>query len=186
MHTTHLLVTASSVRAFHRNPSPPALHHLVPVCLHFLFAPWSSVGSNLPLRASYGGGQRQETVVSHHALPMKNSCPSGHHVILLKIRDPLLFVFLFLLCSLFVLCQTCIQLSASQGGGGAWLELSRWRARMIEIISIYLSVGASHESQTPTWSFILEISWTCWTNKVFSQQITVRSGHAKIKQKNLR
>lgn len=180
MHTTRLLVTPS-VRVFHTNPSPPALHHLVPVCLHFLFAPWSSIRSNLPLRASYGGGQRQETVVCHCALPMKNACPSGHHVILLKIRGPLFFIVLFLLCSLFVLCQTCIQLSVSQGGWGAWLELSRMGS-VIEIISIYLSGGASHNTQTLTWSFILKTS-TCWTNIVFSQQIMVRIGHAKLKQK---
>lgn len=148
MHTTHLLVSPSSVKTFHTNSGPPALQHLVPVCLHLLFAPWSSVHGNLPLRASYRGGEGQETVVIHRALPMKNSRPPGHHVILLKIWCPLLFL-IILLSSLLVLCQACVQLSVSQRGfRGAWWEVSRGRGSMIKIISIYLSVKALHKTQT--------------------------------------
>lgn len=149
--TPSLLVPPHTVRQFHTNLSPPGVQFLAPVCLHFPLAPRSSISGDLPLCAAFRGGQRQETVVSHcgGALFMENSCPPRHHVIFLKIWDPLLFLLIILLCSPFILSQTCIQLSRSRSGfrGPGW-EVSRERGSLIEVSSIYLAVRASHEAQT--------------------------------------
>lgn len=116
---------------------------------------------------------------------MEKSCPPCHHVVFLKIWDPLLFLLILLLCSVFILCQTCVQLSRSKRGFRCpgW-EVSRGRGCLIEASSVYLAVRASHKAQTaattvdnwsPCWQLLLVKiqAWTCRTKKrrLSSQQI---------------
>lgn len=147
--TPSVLVPPHTVR--HTNLSPPDVQVLAPVCLHFPFVPRSSISGDLPLCAALSAGQRQETVVSHcrGALFMENSRPPRHHVVFPKIWDSFLFLLILLLCSLFILSQTCIQLSSSRRGfrGAGW-EVSRRRGGLIEVSSIYLPARASHKAQT--------------------------------------
>ena len=133
----------------HTHLSPPGVQYLAPLCQHFPFAPWSSISGDLPLCAAFGGGQRQETVVNPRgsALFMENSCPPRHHVVFLKIWDPLLSLLLILLlyCSPFILSQTCIQLSRR---GRSFRGDSRGRGSLAVVGSIYLAVRASHKAQS--------------------------------------
>lgn len=131
------------------NLCPPDIQFLAPVCLHFLFAQWSSISGVLPLCALFEARQRQKTVVSHcsSALFIKNTCPPCHHVIFLKIWDPLLFLLILLLCSLFILSQTSIYLSRSRSSrGGPGCEVSHGRCSVIEVSSIYVAVRASERA----------------------------------------
>lgn len=150
--TTSLLVPPHSVKEFHTKLGPPDVHNLAPVRLPFRFAPWSSISGDFPLCAALGGGQRQETVVSHcgSALFMENACPPSHHVVFLKIGRPLLFLLILVRGPLFILCQTRIQLSGGtrRFGGPGWGVSSGVRGGSTEVISIYLAVRASHKAQT--------------------------------------
>lgn len=74
---------------------------------------------------------------------MENSCPPCHHIVFLKIWDPLLLllILLLLLCSALVLSQASIQFGGSRSKlwGPRW-ELGRGRGGLTKVSSINLAV----------------------------------------------